>query len=82
MSSKLLVLSGKPRPVPNDGEPADDADLWDVGRVAKFLGMSPSWVYRASEAGTLPYMKIANRLRFQPREIVTWAKKQRSESAA
>ena len=79
MSSSLLSLRSRPAPTP---DPAEDADLWSVSRVAKFLGMSASWVYRSAEAGTLPYVKIANRLRFVPREVVEWAMRQRGETAA
>lgn len=47
--------------------------LWDVHRVAEFLGLSVSWVYRATEAGLLPYRRIGARLRFLPSEIRAWA---------
>lgn len=51
-------------------------DLWNVGRTATFLGMSRSWVYRASERGELPYRKLGNCLRFIPREMREWLHRQ------
>jgi excisionase family DNA binding protein len=54
-------------------EPLDE-DLWVVERVARFLGMSIHWVYRAAERGEIPYLKIGSRLRFDPATVKAWAR--------
>jgi len=52
-----------------------DEDLWDVGRVAKFLGFSRDTVYRLVEKGQIPNRRICARLRFLPTEVRAWASK-------
>jgi predicted DNA-binding transcriptional regulator AlpA len=39
-------------------------ELWKVHDVARFLSMSPSWVYKEAEAGRLPCVRIGAALRF------------------
>lgn len=49
---------------------ADDADrLLNVQDVAHRLAVPVSWVYAASEAGTLPSFKIGRYRRFRTSEI-------------
>jgi excisionase family DNA binding protein len=43
--------------------------LWDVKDVARFLGASTSWVYKAAERSTLPAVRIGAMLRFEPKAI-------------
>ncbi len=43
--------------------------LWTVGEVARFLSMSPQWVYKHAELGKLPCVRLGAALRFQPAEI-------------
>lgn len=43
--------------------------LWTVADVAQFLSMSPQWVYKHAELGTLPCVRLGAALRFQPAEI-------------
>lgn len=50
-----------------------DEDLWDVGRVAQFLGFSRDTVYRLVEKGQIPFRRICARLRFLPAEVRAWA---------
>jgi len=50
-----------------------DEDLWDVGRVAQFLGFSRDTVYRLVEKGEIPFRRICARLRFLPAEVRMWA---------
>ncbi len=68
-----MKLTRIPNPSPASGDISPEDDLWDVGRAARFLGLSRSWVYRTAEAGLLPYRRIASRLRFVPAELRAWA---------
>lgn len=43
--------------------------LWTVADVARFLSMSPQWVYKHAELGTLPCVRLGAALRFQPEAI-------------
>jgi excisionase family DNA binding protein len=43
--------------------------LWTAADVARFLNASPSYVYKAAEAGKLPCVRIGAMLRFDPRTI-------------
>lgn len=43
--------------------------LWDVKDVARFLGASTSWVYKAAERNTIPAVRIGTMLRFEPKAI-------------
>jgi excisionase family DNA binding protein len=43
--------------------------LWDVNDVARYLGVSKSWVYHRAEAGLLPYRRVGGLLRFEPNRI-------------
>jgi excisionase family DNA binding protein len=63
----LTVLPGGPQ------DPAEE-DLWSVERTARFLGMSTHWIYKATERGELPYLRIGSRLRFDPTTLKTWAR--------
>ncbi len=48
----------------NDLEP-----LWTAADVARFLSMSPQWVYKHAELGTLPCVRLGAALRFRPDAI-------------
>lgn len=41
-----------------------EKDALDVEGAAKRLGMSVSWVYKATASGTIPYFKIGRAVRF------------------
>jgi excisionase family DNA binding protein len=43
--------------------------LWTAAEVARFLNASPSYVYKAAEAGRLPCVRIGAMLRFDPQVI-------------
>ena len=40
-----------------------------VGRVARYLKASRSWVYQKAESGLLPYVKVGGLVRFVPGRI-------------
>lgn len=43
--------------------------FWKVAEVARFLSMSPQWVYKHAELGTLPCVRLGASLRFDPAAI-------------
>ena len=53
---------------------SEDDRLWTVRDVARFLSMSPSWVYQASAGGTLPCLRIGAAVRFDPATIRAWVR--------
>ncbi len=48
--------------------------LWDANDVARYLGVSRSWIYQKAEAGLLPYLRIGGLLRFDRAAIRAWAR--------
>lgn len=81
---RLLRLHGPPtgglakrRPIEAPEPPTGGDRLWRVGDVARFLGMSKSWVYQRAAAGLLPYVKIGAALRFNPEAVREWVRRQR-----
>jgi len=48
--------------------------LWDVSQVAKFLGVSRSWVYHRVEAALLPCVRVGGLVRFNPLAVRAWVK--------
>lgn len=54
-----------------------ETPLWDVADVAKFTGMSITWVKRATAAGRIPSMKLGGARRYDPADIAEWVEKQK-----
>lgn len=54
--------------------------LWRVTDVARYLGMSESWIYHAVERGELPARRIGNRLRFEPEAIKRYVQRENTGS--
>jgi len=52
--------------------------LWTVHDVAGFLKASASWVYKASERGDLPCIRLGAMVRFEPAAIRAWLAQRRS----
>lgn len=66
-----LVRGGPAGPV----DPFADEGLWDAARVAKYLGVSRSWVYHRVSEGTIPHLRLLTGLtRFQPDAIRAYAR--------
>lgn len=57
-------------------------DLWSVQRTAKFLDVSPSWVYLHTEKGDLPFCRIGGQKKFIPSAVRAYALAQRSGGGA
>lgn len=53
----------------NSNDETEPEGLWTVRDVARWAKVSPSWVYRQSEAGRLPSLKVLGVLRFDPPAI-------------
>jgi len=47
-----------------------------VSEVADLFQVSPMTIYRAAKDGSLPSFKIGSSLRFDPKSVVVWLKKQ------
>lgn len=47
--------------------------LWTVQETAKYLHVSTSWVYRATERGEVPHLKLGGLLRYQPDQVRAYA---------
>lgn len=43
--------------------------LWTVAETAKYLHVSTSWVYRATEKGELPHLKLGGVIRYMPDQV-------------
>lgn len=47
--------------------------LWNAKDVAKFLGMSLSWVQKQTIAGEVPHVRLGERaVRYDPAAIQAW----------
>ena len=47
-----------------------------VSEVADLFRVSPMTIYRAAKDGSLPSFKVGSSLRFDPKAVVAWLKKQ------
>ncbi len=47
-----------------------------VSELADLFQVSPMTIYRAAKEGTLPSFKIGSSLRFDPKSVIAWLKKQ------
>jgi excisionase family DNA binding protein len=47
-----------------------------VSEIAGLFQVSPMTIYRAANGGGLPSFKVGSSLRFDPKAVVTWLKKQ------
>lgn len=57
------------------------APLWKVPDVAACLGITPKGVYGLVEKRRIPFLRIGNRLRFEPGRIRDWIQQKRVEAA-
>lgn len=48
--------------------------VWKVGDVAKFLKMSPSWVYARVEDNSIPHTRLGSSIRFDEAAVKAWFK--------
>jgi excisionase family DNA binding protein len=50
------------------------APLWTAADVARYLRSSLSFVYKVSEAGKLPCLRVGSLLRFDPEAVRAFAR--------
>lgn len=55
-----------------------EGTLWTVAETAAYLRLSRSFVYKASNAGTLPCLRIGAAVRFDPGAVRAWAHGERA----
>jgi excisionase family DNA binding protein len=46
--------------------------LLSVPQVARRLGLSSDWVYRAAREGSIPCVRLGRYVRFRPASVETW----------
>jgi excisionase family DNA binding protein len=47
-------------------------ELWTAAQVARRLGVSTDWVYRASREGLIPTISLGRYRRYRPDAIEKW----------
>lgn len=50
----------------------DEGDLFDVSGLAKYLGVSETWIYERTHFKEIPHLKIKGHLRFRKNAIDKW----------
>lgn len=46
--------------------------LMDISEVAQYLNCSQSFLYKYTESGRIPHLRIGNRIRYRRDEIDAW----------
>lgn len=54
--------------------------MLSLREVAEALGVAPITIERLVARGTLPFYRVARRLRFRPADISAWLERQRTDS--
>jgi excisionase family DNA binding protein len=65
-----------------DRMPKLDPDLLKPSEIARYLGVSRSWVYEAARSGRIPCVRLGGPdgpLRFLPSDIERWLEEARSD---
>ncbi len=52
-------------------------ELLDVPRAARYLGMTPAALWKATHRGTIPCLRLGRRVRFRRRDLLTHARASR-----
>ncbi len=50
----------------------EESVIFDVSGLAKYLGVSETWVYERTHFKEIPYLKIKGHLRFKKGDIEAW----------
>lgn len=61
---------------PTESQPLPD-ELLSVAALAKRLHVADSTVRRWVKDGSIPYLTVGERIRFDPAEVAEWAKRHR-----
>jgi excisionase family DNA binding protein len=66
-------MTAEPGPTPRGADPANFLQqLLTVEEVARLLALKPSTVRTYAERGSLPCVRIGNRLRFRGSDVGLW----------
>jgi excisionase family DNA binding protein len=57
--------------IPSTDNPIDD-HYFGVSELAKYLSVSPKWVYKRTSQKTIPFSKVGGTLLFRKSEIDGW----------
>ncbi len=57
------------------GDVSQTESLWTVTDTARYLQMSPSWVYRRTESGEIPHAKLGGAIRYLPARVREYAER-------
>ena len=66
---KVIDTRSRLRPTPDHA-----ATLWTAADVARYLRTSVSFVYKVTEAGSLPCLRVGAMLRFDPETVRAFAR--------
>ncbi|MDA8072802.1 MAG: helix-turn-helix domain-containing protein [Actinomycetota bacterium] len=47
-------------------------ELWDVARLAGYLGVTKHYVYRLTSEHRIRFVRVGKCLRFRPEDVVAW----------
>lgn len=61
----MHVINGGPAAISNDY-------FWDVRNVAKYLSVTPKWVYEHVASGHVPHRRLVRLIRFTHADIDAW----------
>lgn len=54
-------------------------ELWDVKRVAAYLQVSESWIYKLVAAKGIPFQRAGRLVRFRKEQVDAWLSSRGSE---
>jgi len=66
----------------SDGAAGLSGELWDVDRLAAYLGVGRRFVYRLTHERRIRHVKVANQLRFRPEDVAAFLAEQTVEADA
>jgi excisionase family DNA binding protein len=54
-------------------------ELWDIDRLAEYLGTGRRFIYRITEEGRIRYLKPGGRLRFDPADVAEFLEREKAQ---
>lgn len=57
-----------------------NSELLNVTKLAKYLGVTPGYIYQYKKILKIPFFKIGNRVRFVQKDIDEWIKKRKKQT--
>jgi excisionase family DNA binding protein len=62
-------------------EPTSLPELWDIDRLADFLGVGRRFVYRLTEEHRIRFLLIGGRLKFRPGDVADYLDREAKDVA-